>query len=105
MNEIALNKFYERLEKAKDRKWFLTETGMIRCFNDTKFAELKTCLCPLEMAGCAESFKRAGANLGLTSNETWMIADAADGDFVNAPVRAQIRARLLSILGLSEVEA
>jgi hypothetical protein len=42
MKQAALDKFWEALEKVKDREWHLSERGCIRALS---------CFCPLEVIG------------------------------------------------------
>lgn len=99
MNEIALNKFYERLETKRAGYWSVGTAGKIRMSGSGLI-----CACPLAVATGRNSYSAPEA-LGLTESEGDFIRDAADNCRTDNATVAQIRVRMLSILGLSEVGA
>lgn len=104
MNNEALEGFFKKLAKTKNRKWRITPAGRIRCESLT---------CPLNaVAGRkgsvlhkshSNSFTNELTALGFDGDTVGSIAAAAD---YNSPIyyryNKALRARMLQILGLME---
>lgn len=103
MNNEALERFYERLEEAKGFAWRVSKDGVIRSDSHDSLV----CACPLHVlsgftGGSTNVWSEA---LGLTKSDGWIVAYAADNIHVRGNCyRESVRARMLSILNLQEVQ-
>lgn len=102
MNQVALEKFYEALEKVKDLGWQVWTDGTIRAKTSDQYPD---CWCPLEAADPNHKmFIHAGRAFGFTDDEAWAITEAADWISKGSRYSPAIRARMLEILQLKEIE-
>lgn len=91
-----------RLAKVKAPEWQISETCVIRSVTKFQGAVRPRPFCPLEVAAGSSGWRHAGMALGLTPEETALIAYAADNEVAGMPQVIAVRTRMLEIFGLQE---